>query len=330
MEVGETRTRDRLLALLEGCRGEIRSGEEIAGILGVSRASVWKAVRSLRGDGYPICASTNRGYSLSGESNILSVQGLAPYLSDGVCADGIRVYRTVESTNRTANEMAMKGCAHGTIVIADGQSAGRGRFGRDFYSPPGTGLYMSFVLRDVPLGLEDSTRVTAFAAVMVCRAIQRVCGVYARIKWVNDILLDGLKICGILTEAVTDFESRSVDWITVGIGINVSTSHFPGELRDTAGSILPGQPVGAVRNRLAAEIVNMFLSPGASFGDGGVYAEYKERMALLGRRVTVRLPGGSCEALAVDIDDRCRLVVELSSGERIALSSGEISLSGLL
>jgi BirA family biotin operon repressor/biotin-[acetyl-CoA-carboxylase] ligase len=319
-------TKAKLLALLEKNRDKSLSGEDIARSLGVSRAAVWKAVRSLKSEGFLISAAPNRGYSLSEESSVLSVQGLIPYLTKESRADNIHIYKTLESTNKTAKEMAINGCAHGTVVIADGQTAGRGRSGKSFYAPPGSGLYMSLVMRLERFQPRTTTWITGSAAVAVCRAIQKVSGRDAKIKWVNDILLDGKKICGVLTEAVTDFESGGIEWVVVGIGININTADFPEELKSTAGTLYSEKVPGSIRNRIAAEVINFLLDPGTWLNYREVHDEYKKRLTLLGDRVSVIQPGETAyEAVAVDIDDDGRLIVEKDDGQRAVLSSGEIA-----
>ncbi|MDR3354560.1 MAG: biotin--[acetyl-CoA-carboxylase] ligase [Synergistaceae bacterium] len=319
-------TKDEVLGLLEKHRGKNLSGEDIACRLGISRTSVWKAVKSLERDGHDIRAATNRGYQLSDGNNVLSIQGLLPYLSNENFAEKIRIYKSLESTNKTAKEMAVNGCEHGTVIIADEQTAGRGRYGRSFYSPAGSGLYMSFVLRSQFLDLPSPTMITAAAAVAVCRVIETAAGKKPAIKWVNDILLNDKKICGILTEAVTDFESGGIDWIVAGLGINVDTKDFPGDLSQSAASIFPDKTDGAVRNRLAAEIVNAFLSSGEWLNDGETYREYKDRLTLLGRAITVMRANETFEAIALDVDETCRLIVKRQDGTIAALSSGEVSV----
>jgi BirA family biotin operon repressor/biotin-[acetyl-CoA-carboxylase] ligase len=320
-------TKDKVLELLEKNRGKSLSGEEIACLLGISRTAVWKAVKSLERDGHDIRAATKRGYLLSNENNVLSIQGLLPYLSKGDFAERIRIFKSLESTNKTAKEMAVSGCGHGTVIIADGQTSGRGRYGRSFYSPSGSGLYMSFVLRSQFLDLPSPTLITSASAVVVCRAIETVAGKRPVIKWVNDILLDGKKICGILTEAVTDFESGNIEWIAVGIGINIDTNNFPDELNQAAASIFPYKTDGTVRNRLAAEIINMFLSSSAWLNDKETHREYKDRLTLLGRVITVLRANETFEALALDVDESGRLIVKRPDGSVVVLSSDEISIS---
>ena len=258
-------------------------------------------------------------------SNILSIEGLLPFLADKSLADNIHIYASLESTNKTAKEMAANGCAHGTAVIADGQTAGKGRFGREFYSPPGTGLYMSIVLRprSMPTGIGEIP--TVAAAVIVCDVIENVTGQKAQIKWVNDILLGGKKICGILTEAMTGIESGGIDWIVIGIGINIDTAHFPNELRDTAGSLFPGQNTGEVRCRIAAEIIGGLLLMDGLRETGDILARYKAKLVTLGQKITVTGAGGTFDAEALDIDEAGRLLVRKACGETAALSSGEIT-----
>ena len=319
-------TKNKVLELLEKNRGRHLSGEVIAGRLNISRSAVWKAINSLKQDGYDIQAMTNRGYFLSSKSNILSIQGLFPFLLNESYAEKINVYKSLESTNKTAKEMALKGCEHGTVVITDHQTAGKGRFGRSFYSPPESGLYMSIILRPGFINLPSVTMITSATAVVVCRAVQTVTGQNPGIKWVNDILLNDKKICGILTEAVTDFESGGVEWIVVGIGININTTDFPGDLNEIAASIVPYQMAGSVRNRLAAEIVNSFLSSDTWINNKDVFTEYKSKLAMLGSKVTVNSGNETFEAVALDIDEACRLIVQKENGKTLVLSSGEVSI----
>ncbi len=320
-------TKNKVLELLEKNRGKSISGEEIAGRLNISRTAVWKAIKSLIQEGHEIQAVTNLGYVLSEESNVLSVQGLLPYLREETYAEKINIFNSLESTNKTAKEMAINGCEHGTVIIADSQTAGNGRYGRTFYSPPGSGLYMSFVLRSSLINLPNVTMITSATAVAVCRAIQTVTGNNAEIKWVNDILLNDKKICGILTEAITDFESGSIDWIVVGIGINIDTQDFPDDLSQTATAIFTHKVGGTVRNRLSAEIINTFLSSNSCLNHNEMYKEYKERLTLLGKRIRVTVGNEAFDATAMDIDEKLRLVVKKTDGGISTLSAGEVSVS---
>jgi len=264
------------------------------------------------------------------ESGAVSVQGMLPYLDGAVRAENIHVYGSLESTNKTAAELAAAGCPDGTVVIADSQTAGRGRYGRSFYSPAGDGLYMTVVLRPPEIAALSAAMITAASAVLVCRAIEAVMGedsdIKAKIKWVNDIVIDGKKVCGILTEAVTDFKSGNIRWAAVGIGVNVYAGGFPAELEKTAAALYGDRRRPAARSWLAAEIVNRFLPTDNRFKAENFIGEYRARMALLGREIKVYQQGRAFDAVAVGVDDACRLIIMKRDGGTAALSSGEVSV----
>ena len=322
-------TKNRILELLEQRRGESISGEYLAGTLSISRNAVWKAVKELQKDGYHIVAVTNKGYCLSEENDIVSIPGIKPFLSEKSqpYASKIQIFKSLESTNKTAKEMAVAGAAHGTVIISDCQTMGRGRNSRSFFSPSG-GLYMSIILRPEGLRFENPTAVTAFAAVAVCEAIESVTEKKPEIKWVNDIFLDGKKVCGILTEAVTDFESGGLDWIVLGIGINVytRTGDFPGELQSIASSLYPDGKMPGLRNRLSAEIINRILGCGTSVREAEIFEKYKKRLMMLGKEITVIQNQLEYRATATDVDSVGHLVVKKENGEIITLYSGEIRI----
>ena len=323
-------TKNRILELLEQQRGESISGEHLAGILNISRNAVWKAVKELQKDGYNIVAVTNKGYCLSDENDIISIPGIKPFLSERsqFYANKIQVHKSLESTNKTAKEMAVAGAEHGTIIISDCQTTGRGRYSRNFFSPSGGGLYMSIVLRPEAMHFKNPTSVTAFAAVSVCEAIEIISTKVPRIKWVNDIFIDGKKVCGILTEAVTDFESGSLDWVVLGIGINVHTrtEDFPSDLQSLATSIYPDEKMSGVRNRLSAEIINRILGFETLPSETEIFEKYKKRLMMLGKEITVIQNQMKYKATAIDVDSVGHLIVKNENGEIITLSSGEIRI----
>ncbi|MCL2835546.1 MAG: biotin--[acetyl-CoA-carboxylase] ligase [Defluviitaleaceae bacterium] len=241
--------------------------------------------------------------------------------------DKILVFDSLESTNITAKEMAASGACHGTVVIAERQSAGKGRMGRAFFSPPGCGIYMSVVLCPDLLGFGTPSLVTALAAVCVCESIEQMCGKEPRIKWVNDIFLDGKKICGILTEAVTNPGGR-IERVVLGVGVNFSTpeTDFPPNLQQTAGSIFPNGNPPVTRPQFAADIINRIIKPPEPPSTATMLGKYKKRMMMLGSRITVSGTGEAFEATAVDIDDAGRLIVKTDRGDIIKLTSGDISI----
>ena len=322
-------TRLKILTLLEENRGKSISGEYMAGKLDVSRNAVWKAIQELRRDGYQINATSSRGYSLADKNDILSVQGMLPFLHDTEQASKIVVHNIVKTTNTTAKELAIAGAKHGTVVIANSQTDGRGRYNRTFFSPADCGIYMSVVLHPAELPFSTPTLITAFAAVSVCNAIENRTGKSLTIKWVNDIFLADKKLCGILTEAVTDFESGAIQWIVVGIGINFSTvqSDFPSNLRDIAISLYANGNAEITRNCLIATIINEITCCNAE--PSAMLAEYKRRLMMLDKKITVNSATESFAATALDIDDTGRLIVRCENGEIKNLSSGEIGILAL-
>ena len=201
-------TKQALLAALSAAQGECISGQQLAQQLGVSRAAVHKAAAALAAQGYALEAAPRRGYRLAG--------------GDPFCAEAvgeydapIYLYDKLESSNRTAKTLALEGTPHGTMVLTSQQTAGRGRLGRRFESPAGKGIYLSLVLRP-GLPMTEAQAVTVSAAVAVCRAVKRLCGLDLGIKWVNDLYYNGKKVCGILTEAGADIESGQLEWLVVG------------------------------------------------------------------------------------------------------------------
>lgn len=316
----ELSVKTQLLKVLEEHPGEALSGEKLAQSLGVSRAAVWKAIQALREQGYQIHAATNRGYSLDPNTDVLSVQGIRACLPQKYQDLPIEVFREVDSTNTYARLKAAAGAPHGLVVAADSQTAGKGRLGRSFYSPGQTGLYFSVVLHP-QYGYGDSLLLTAAAAVSVCDSIRELYGYTPEIKWVNDIFWQGKKICGILCEALGDFESGMVESVIVGIGINCTTARFPEELKDTAGAL--GTPQ-AGRSRLAARITAHLLDWQENLLDERLIEEYRGLNFLLGEPIRYRMGNTWCRARAVDINRRGNLVIEEENGQRRVLSSGEV------
>lgn len=322
-------TKHRILEILEQHRGQYLSGEHLASLLGISRSAIWKAIRLLKSDGHAIVAVPKLGYALSEQSNVLSAEGILPYLLDPSYAAHLSVYSELVSTNQTAKQMAVDGAPHGTVVLADCQTGGYGRYGRPFYSPSQTGLYMSVILRNCLDQTQTATLMTAAAAVAVISAIQSVTGIQASIKWVNDIFIEDKKVCGILTEAMTDFESRSIAFVVIGIGININTASFPTGLGSSATCLLPESDHHAqnVRNRLAAELMNIFLSSDDWLYNPDVYTSYKQKLTLLGHPVTVTQGTQSYQATAIDLDEACHLIVKKADGSIVRLSSAEVSVT---
>ena len=315
-------TKERLFALLEARQGSFVSGEELAEKLNLSRAAVSKAMKALRQEGYAIQAVTNRGYRLSGECDILSEQGVKKYLTQEF---QITFAPSVGSTNTVLRALAEQGAPEGTVVIADEQTGGRGRMGRAFYSPAGSGIYLSLLLRPVNAEPRQTVTLTAAAAVALCQAIETVSENGPQIKWVNDIFLNGRKICGILSEAAFGLESGAPEYVVVGVGINAYTPEggFPPELAEIAGALWE-RPVPGGKNRLAAEFLTHFWKLYTAGDPAAFLEDYRRRSLVVGKDITVIAGGKETPAHALGIDESCRLLVRYESGETAALSYGEV------
>ncbi|MDE6060342.1 MAG: biotin--[acetyl-CoA-carboxylase] ligase [Clostridia bacterium] len=314
-------TKDAVLKVLEDNRGRYVSGEEFASSLGVSRTAVWKGIAALKADGTDICSTSGSGYMIPIDANTLSEQGIAKYLKvDGI---SVRILKSVDSTNNVAKRLAADGAKEGTVVFAHTQTGGKGRLGRKFSSPSGSGVYMTLILRPeahkVPM-------LTVLAAVAVAEGIENAGGRPAKIKWVNDVFTDGKKCCGILTEAVADLETGGVEYAVVGIGVNATTPKggFDKSIKDVASAACDG--VADARNKVAAEVINAYFSRYRDFDKNGIAAEYKARSFLIGRELTVVKPTGEQLAKVLDINGDCHLVVEYENGTVEELSAGEVSL----
>ena len=315
-----------LLEMLEKNKGEVLSGESIAGELGCTRAAVWKAVKALREEGYHIEAGPNKGYMLAKDTNRLSQEAIQLFLDDPEVR--IDIYDELESTNQTAKKEAMIGEArHGEFVIARSQTAGRGRRGREFYSPADAGLYMSVILK--PQGtIHDSLLITTAAAVAVYRAVEQICGIQLDIKWVNDLFYNGKKVCGILTEAVTDFESGNIEFVVVGMGLNIylEPKMLPESLKDVAGALYQSREDAEKtdRNKLAAMIVYELRN---ETEDLKLSPDYVEHNMIPGHQVTITDGTSSRKAFALEICSDGRLKVREENGHETILSFGEVSVS---
>ena len=328
--VGDNMTRDTVLAILKRAEG-FASGEEISRALGVSRAAVNGAVKALRREGYEIESATNRGYRLINAPDRLTSGELSALLpaermKTVLCLD------SVDSTNDCLRTLAQEGAPDGQIVLANRQTKGRGRMGRPFQSPADTGVYMSVLLRP-DSAPADISGITAWAAEAMCSAVNRVCGERPGIKWINDLVMGGKKVCGILTELSIESESSRVQFVIIGCGVNANEAEgdFPPELSNIAGSVYSQTGKRIKRAELAACMIEE-LDALRSAWPGGKrkYLDaYKRDCLTPGNKVLVISGAGEREAFADSVDDDFRLVVILPDGSREAVSSGEVSVRGL-
>lgn len=317
--------KDEVLKELENNKGDYISGVQLADNLGVSRNSVWKAIKALEKSGYEINAIPNKGYCLAEKNDILSSYSIKQHLKNPHL--DISVFSSVTSTNTILKEMAEQGAKEGTVIIAEEQTAGRGRTGKQFYSPKGTGIYISILLRpDIPA--EESLFLTTSAAVATARAIEDVSDKRALIKWVNDIYLEDKKTCGILTEGAFNVETGKLDYAIVGIGINVCIPDggFPDNIKDIATAIFDKQTDSInKRSILIANLLDYFMEYYKDFKSKSYVKEYIERSMIIGKTITVIEGSKTSVAKAIDIDKNCRLKVQFEDGTTKWLSSGEVS-----
>jgi BirA family biotin operon repressor/biotin-[acetyl-CoA-carboxylase] ligase len=323
-------TKDTVLELFEKNRGFFVSGERIASDLGISRTAVWKAVKKLRSEGYEIEAVTNRGYCLAKNSDILSVQGIRNHLDEDARQLRPEVFVTVDSTNNVCMKKAANGEDEGYTAIAGAQTMGRGRRGRGFFSPADTGIYMSIILKPAAYPGTQVLRLTTMAAVAVCEAIEALSDKQPAIKWVNDIYIDGKKVCGILSEASYGVESGSLDAVVVGIGINAyyPRGGFPPELAEKAGCVFDETSAGN-RNRLAAEILNRFMFYYNKDTSDDHFEKYRNRSLIIGRDIEILNKTRASKAHVLGLDENCGLIVRYPDGTEGVLHSGEVSITGM-
>ena len=320
-------TKDIVLALFEKNRGFFISGEQIASKLNITRTAVWKAVKILQKEGYEIKAVTNRGYCLDKDADVLSVRGIRSYLNEDYANLRPEVFVSTGSTNNVCRDKADLGETEGYVAVAGAQTAGRGRRGRSFYSPAGTGLYMSILLRPENFSSTQVLKITTLAAVAVSEAIESLSGKKAEIKWVNDIFVDGKKVCGILSEAMYAIPDGVLQCVIVGIGINAYAPEggFPPEISKTAGCVFDETEVD-LKNRLAAEVLNRFMAYYRALPSDYYYDEYRRRSFVIDKDIKVIQADHTVNAHVLDLDENCGLVVRYADGTEEVLNSGEISI----
>lgn len=316
-------TKERVLAALEQHRGQAISGQSLANQLGISRTAVWKAIQALVAQGHAIDSTPNQGYTLQINNDILSPQGIRRHLKGDF---PLEVHQQIGSTNARAKELAVSGAPHGTLVVANSQTEGRGRRGRTFLSPSDTGLYLSMIVRSA-LPMEKNVLITSAAAVAVCRAVEETTGKHLSIKWVNDLYTKRGKCCGILTEAATDLETGDLDYIVIGVGLNLlpPKNGWPPEVQDIAASVFEkNEPID--RCRLTASIANHLLAICEELPTKSFMEEYRSRNIVPGHPITILQNGIRRSAFACSITDEGHLVVRLPDGCTQQLSFGEVSI----
>ncbi|MDE5603951.1 MAG: biotin--[acetyl-CoA-carboxylase] ligase [Eubacterium sp.] len=309
--------KEDILTILQIKNGDYISGQALAEQSGKSRAAVWKAVKTLQKEGYVINAVTNRGYSLANDGDILNSAKIKNAMQHDIA---VIHYTEIDSTNTQAKRLINSGEANETLLVsAERQTAGRGRQGKTFYSPAETGIYMSLVVHPNTM-LQNAVTATTAASVAVCKAIERLTDIKPQIKWVNDVYVNDKKICGILTEAVSDFELGIVTSVVVGIGINIKTNDFPEDV-ERAGSLNADIRRADLIGAVADELLNII---GGDYSDFIDY--YRSHSMIIGKQINYIENGIVTPAKAVSIDETGGLVVQTENGTQKTLKSGEISI----
>ena len=306
--------KEQVLQELAAARGKSLSGQELARTFAVSRTAVWKAIRQLESEGIAIQAEAGKGYRLA-------PYALTPF--DLQLPQGVQTffYGSIDSTNSQAKRLLAEGLQAEAVIVADEQTAGRGRCGRSFYSPKHTGVYFSYIFHPEKT-LADAVLITTAAAVSVVRAIEKISTQKPLIKWVNDIYLGDKKICGILSEAVSDFESGNVESVIVGIGINWNTRAFPAELQQTAASLCDESVSRAALLQAAAQEL---IKVARDVKNPSIMEDYRAHSMVLGKSVKYFYNGQAFEGKALAIEENGALTVQTDSGIH-SLHSGEITL----
>ena len=319
--------KEAVLALLRQHEGEYLSGQEISRRLSVSRAAVWKDIKALQDGGFQIEAVTRRGYRLIGGPDRLIREEILPLLGRDH-QDGLICLKTVGSTNTYAKTLPDEGRER-IYITAEEQTGGRGRRGRSFYSPAGMGLYLTGLYhpQSLPPFLSNFT---AYVAVAVALAIEKCGGIRPQIKWPNDILFGGKKLCGILTELAFEGESGAVQYLITGMGVNVGQqpADFPEDIRDIAGSLAMFCREKPALSRLCAALINELDRAYDAFlaCDKSYWALYRERCSTLGHAIHILSGQQKTPAFAEDLAEDFGLIVRYEDGRRETVYAGEVSV----
>ncbi len=321
--------KSEVLRLLKCADGYI-SGQAICGELEVSRTAVWKVIRQLRSEGYVIRAVQNKGYYLLEKPDVLSKEELEGAIDSEWAGKTVYYYSVTDSTNSCIKALAETGAKQGTLVVADMQSAGKGRRGRSWYSEAGSGVWMSILLRP-EFEPNQASMITLVAALAAAKAIRDVSGLDARIKWPNDIVINGKKVCGILTEM--SLEADYIRYVVCGIGINVNHKEFPEDIRATATSLMLESGEKVSRIQLISELWKHFEKYYELFcADGDLKhlkAEYNSILVNKDKQVRVLEPKGEWSGKATGINNKGELLVETEDGSVNKVYSGEVSVRGI-
>ena len=321
--------KEKILKILRE-RDAYISGQELCGLLGVSRTAVWKTMHQLTDEGYEIEAVNKKGYRLLAEPDIVTVAEIASQITPGAMGSVVHCYEEIGSTNDEAKLLAEQGAAHGTLVVADMQTRGKGRRLREWSSQKAMGIFMTVILRP-EIAPENASMITLLAAMAVYDTLSSL-GIESQIKWPNDIVIDGKKVCGILTEmsAQPDY----VNYIVVGIGINVHQREFPGALAEVAASLDMAAPEAPLRrSEIIARVMTAFEGYYNQFLNvqklDFIRSSYNERLVNMGKEVYIMEKNHTKSGKCLGIDENGCLIAVIDGTEEHILS-GEVSVRGVL
>ena len=321
--------KEEILRLLRSADGYI-SGQELCNRFGVSRTAVWKTINQLKEAGYEIEAQQNKGYRLMAAPDLMTEAEIKSLMHTEWVAKEVLYFDTIDSTNTKAQELAEKGYPSGTLVVADKQESGKGRRGRSWVSPSGTGIFMTLMIKP-DINPNNASMLTLVAALAVAKAITSVTGEEALIKWPNDIVVNGKKVCGILTEMNAQFDY--INHIVVGIGINVHNESFPEEISQMASSLMiEAGGKRFHRAQIIAETMSYFEQYYDTFLKtqdlSALVREYDELLVNMNKAVRVLDPKEPFDGKAMGITPKGELIVDTWESRKL-VSSGEVSVRGI-
>src|SRR4030042_2973012 len=321
---------DEILKLLRESSAAFLSGEEISRRLKVSRTAVWKRMKRLRNLGYEIEASTRSGYHLIRSPDLLTPSEIKPILKTRWIGKTIHHFYALDSTNSKAYQLALHGAEEGEVVVAESQEKGRGRLGRQWFSPPFLNLYLSVILRP-KIPPHQASLITLMAAVATAEAIQKVSGLSPLIKWPNDILLRDRKVAGLLNEIHSEMDRIHFVILGIGANLNMDEKMFPQEIRAAATSlkIEMGRPVSrkVFLQFLLLELERwyaIFLREGSAV----ILKAWRDRAHIKGRQVKATSFGEAIVGTAIDVDSDGALILETEEGKRKKVLAGDIEYKG--
>jgi len=316
---------DELLYFLKDKKGEYVSGEYLSKRLSLSRTAIWKQIQTLKSQGHKIDASPRLGYRLCFVPDLLLPVEIRYKLSTKILGKEIHHFKEVESTSDVAKDLAIRGAPEGTIVVAEGQTRGRGRLDRGWFSPPG-GIWMSLILRPL-LSPADIPKITLMTSVVVAKTISEVTGLGVKIKWPNDILLHSRKVAGILTEMGA--EADRLNFVVVGMGINANVDIFPPDIESHATSIKRVLGENVDRLKLLRCLLEQLERKYIRLQEGkfkGILNEWKKLCTTLGSQVKILTVDGEIQGKATGVDEHGALILKLASGEIKTIYAGDVTI----